>query len=1068
MVRCAITAMFLGLLLVLWAVAPADGGQGERDDRIEERLERLERELIAARRQGNDAEVVEIEALLAELREGRGEVDEEDEPPLQERLEALQWELEVARQTGNEAEVAELQELIARLTGKTQPDEGSSGPHADTIEVTLDDISDVQVSSATCGFALVYKGQAASQVAVMESPGIVVGSICAGGTVTVAIPIENVEEAFRVRAMAEIWDGQGAAVSVSVDGSKASWVALGSEPLQMEATGEPQDGGATVVIQMRGRADRAAIRLWRFELIAGGETYRMSLPVATVPIRYFPRPNLPAMHPGIERALIEWDWRMQDGIGTRREPRTYDRAIEVTFKRGDALISHLAELGVSTNRATSRWYSLRDQWRRLRGTPGVSEVDWGSLWREVHRIRRQIALANPLAEVGPIAFVKCVPTSNSIMQQQYIGRFARPGGGVFVLQEPGRSMRCRSLTQGRLPPGAYQHLDVSYDGGRLLFCFCKLARPPQDAHQGNPGHQYDIYEVRANGSELRSLIASTHDDIAPRYLPDGNIVFMSTRRGGYSRCGPDFSPCHTLTLAHGDGSHPRLISFHEVHEYDPAVMNDGRIVYTRWDYVDREASLYQQLWVTRPDGTNPAIYYGNNTFNPMATFEPRAIPGSNRIMAIAGCHHSIAAGSVVLVDVTRGVDDLAPLERLTPDALFPETEAPAFGWSDGDADDIPVPARRWPHHTYKSPLPLSEDFFLVSYSFDRLVYRETEPNPANMFGLYLVDRFGNKELLYRDLNVSSLWPMPLRARPGQVPLPKQSDPTVLAEGTFYVQNVYEADPPLPEGVKIEGLRIIHLFPRTSEFEVYPTIGLPVAACGRQVLGTVPVEEDGSAYFKAPARKALAFQALDELGQSVQFMRSVTYLQPGEAVSCVGCHEHRMTAPPSFPRGQALKRPPSSIRPGPDGSKPFSYPRLVQPILDKHCVQCHGGRRTEGDIVLTGGPPRSEEEDEDMPFSASYLALAPMVKYAQWAAVVSDEDFRVSNSEPVTQPDFFGSRSSPLIAMLREGHEGVELSDEEFERLVTWADNNALFYGTFDPEDQARQLSGKRIEGPVVD
>jgi hypothetical protein len=156
-----------------------------------------------------------------------------------------------------------------------------------------------------------------------------------------------------------------------------------------------------------------------------------------------------------------------------------------------------------------------------------------------------------------------------------------------------------------------------------------------------------------------------------------------------------------------------------------------------------------------------------------------------------------------------------------------------------------------------------------------------------------------------------------------------------------------------------------------------------------------------------------------------------------------------------------------IRPGPDGSKPLCFPRLVQPILDKHCIECHGRDRTEGDVDLTGDPPEAED-GEHSPFSRSYLALAPLVKYAQWGAMGGEWDFRESNCEPVTKPDFFGSRTSRLIRLLREGHEGVELSDEEFERLITWADNNVLFYGTFDPEDQARQLRGERIEGPLVD
>ena len=1063
MARDAIVVVVLELLLSLWLGSQAHGRPGEPDSEIGKRRETLERAMIEAHRQGNDAEVAEITLLMAKLAEDKGE----DETPLQERLEQLQWELEQARQTGNEPEVEEILGLLARLTGGTWRDEASATRHVGTVDITLDGVSDVEVSSAACGFSLVYTPRAKSQIAVMEPAGILVGSIAARGNITAAVPIADASGPFQIRVVAEMWDGRTGQVSLSFDDSD-TWHRIKKEPTRLEIDGWPGNAGATLLITMRADTDQATIRLSRFEFVTEDQSEPLCLPVSPLSVQEFPRPELPAMHRGIERALIEWDWRMQDGIGTEREPRSYDEAIAKTIKCGDALIKHLARAGASMDDTALLWKTVSQERRCLRSSPDVSDLDWESLWRKVHRLRREIVLQNPVVDTGPIAFIKCVPANNSIMQQQYIGRFARPAGGVFVLEEPGQSMRCRSLTEGKLPGGAYQHLDVSYDGTRLLFSFCKLARPPREARHGTPGHYYDIYEIHTDANSLTPLITSAYDDIAPRYLPDGNIVFVSTRRGGYSRCGPDFSPCHTLCLADATGVNQRLISFHEVHEYDPAVMNDGRLIYTRWDYVDREASLYQQLWVTRPDGTNPAIYYGNNTFNPMATFEPRAIPGSNRIMAIAGCHHSIAAGSVVLVDIRKGVDGLAPLERLTPDTLFPETEALAYGRWDESDDQVPVQARRWPHHTYKSPLPLSEDIFLASYSFDRLIYIETKPNPANMFGLYLVDRFGNKELLYRDLSVSSLWAMPIRARSRQDRLPEHSDPTAPAEGTFYVQNVYEADPPLPANVKIVSLRVIHVFPRTSEFETHPIIGVPVAACGRQVLGTVPVEPDGSAYFRAPAGIALAFQALDELGQSVQFMRSVTYLQPGESASCIGCHENRMTAPPNHPMGLALQRPPSEIRPGPEGSKPFSYPLLVQPVLDKHCVRCHGSQRTEGDVVLTGAIPRSEEEGEDIPFLVSYLELAPRVKYAQWGAAAGEEDFQASNSEPLTQPDFFGSRSSPLIAMLREGHEGVELNDEEFERLITWADNNVLFYGTFDPEDQARQLRGEHIEGPLVD
>jgi cytochrome c553 len=231
-------------------------------------------------------------------------------------------------------------------------------------------------------------------------------------------------------------------------------------------------------------------------------------------------------------------------------------------------------------------------------------------------------------------------------------------------------------------------------------------------------------------------------------------------------------------------------------------------------------------------------------------------------------------------------------------------------------------------------------------------------------------------------------------------------------------------------------------------------GLANASPGKQVLGTVPVEPDGSAYFRAPAGIALAFQALDERGLAVQTMRSLTYLQPGEQAGCVGCHEHRATAPTARTASLAGQRPPSTITPGPDGSKPFNYAILAQPILDKHCVRCHGGAKLDGGVDLTGTPAGE--------FTRSYLAMAPRVPFSEWKGSPQ------ANFEPLTYPNRFGARASRLTQLLLQGHEGVTLSGEERERAATWMDTNALFYGTFTPEDQERQRRGERIAGPALE
>jgi hypothetical protein len=767
---------------------------------------------------------------------------------------------------------------------------------------------------------------------------------------------------------------------------------------------------------------------------------------------------------GEDEAILEDDWRKQDGIDTERAAVGYPAAIELTLDRGDLLLRDLAAAGVPLATATARWQGLRGEWRALAASGNAADAGWPELWRRVHRLRREIVFANPLADFGPLLFVKQAPGIFSHQLTQYYGSCARPGGGLFVLDQPGRALRARELVGGALPAGSFQHPEVSYDGKRILFAYCEADSIPTD-RESHLDRFYHLYEVNTEGSGLRQLTDGPHDDFAPRYLPNGELLFVSTRRGGFHRCGRGPCPTYTLAKANADGSNPRPISFHETHEWDPVVLGDGRILYTRWDYVDRHAVFYQQLWTTRPDGTAAVAYYGNNTFNPVGVWEAQPVPGSTRVMATAGAHHAMTAGSIILVDVNAGRDGLAPLTRLTPDALFPESEVPVANrtqpaaWSarlDGEPLPWPIETQRWPGHCYRSPHPLSETYFLAAYSFEPLI-GEPDPNPAAMFGIYLVDRFGNKELLHRDPEISSLWPVPLRARARPAELASAVEPDAAGDGVYVLQDVYQSWPSLPAGA-VKRLRIVQVLPKSTWHANDPPVGLANASPGRQVLGTVPVEADGSAAFRAPARVALAFQALDEWGQAVQTMRSITYLQPGEQASCVGCHEPRHSAPPPSRGLLALRRAPSAIDPAPDGSRPLSYPLLVQPVLDRHCVTCHNAERKEGNLVLTGDP--------DGRFTLSYQALARRVPHSAWGG--QPGDFRVVNSEPLTEPGFFGARNSSLMRMLRDGHQDVALSESDFERLTTWMDANALFYGTFDPEDQARQARGERISGPALE
>ena len=243
---------------------------------------------------------------------------------------------------------------------------------------------------------------------------------------------------------------------------------------------------------------------------------------------------------------------------------------------------------------------------------------------------------------------------------------------------------------------------------------------------------------------------------------------------------------------------------------------------------------------------------------------------------------------------------------------------------------------------------MSEDDYLCVY----------DPQARNR-GIYWIDRFGNRELLYRDPDISCLSPIPLRPRPRPPVIPDQTVQTSSAiaqakdvpAATIGVMNVYDSDFEWPPDATVAALRIIQVLPKTTAPPNQPRIGVAKQTNARAVLGTVPVEADGSAFFEAPAGKELYFQALDARGMAIQSMRSGTYVHPGEQLTCQGCHEPKRRGPQRrLKTPLAMQRTPSPIRPDVDGSNPFNYVRLVQPVLDRNCVECHQEKKA---LDLTG-------------------------------------------------------------------------------------------------------------------
>lgn len=727
------------------------------------------------------------------------------------------------------------------------------------------------------------------------------------------------------------------------------------------------------------------------------------------------------------QGMVQADWMAQE---QRKNRKASDfQAVEEAFKRAELLFE---DQGI--NPTAFKQLQLE---RGSLDSLGVSQRL--ELYLKIRMLTRQAALANPLIKSKPIAFLK---RRRFICQMlhEYNGYYYDyadiAGGGVYILKEPGKSLETVELVKGRLPKGNFTTLSMSYDGQRIYFGFAKRS-PSKTGYSDRNG--FHIFSVDTDGENLRQLTDGPFDDFDPCPLPDGGIAFMSSRRGGFCRCNNPWEPLSSYNLHRmdSDGANIQTLSFHETNEWHPNVLNDGRIVYIRWDYVDRSAANFHGLWITNPDGSNPVALFGNYTKKINACYQPHAIPGSNKIAFLAGAHHADVGGSLLLLDPAKagldkktGQDRFDSIEVLTPEVCFPE-------------------APGWPDTYYHSPWPLSEKYFLVSFSPDPLPGMSSKSKEDTRTGLYYFDRFGNMELLYKDDDISCMYPIPVAPRPVPPLVPGELDPVLGEEGEFFVTDISKSHFPLPTSRPIKQLRIFQVFPKELTHIVnQPRIGHANAESVRMLLGTVPVEPDGSAYFRAPAKKPLYFQAVDESGRAVQTMRSITYLQPGERRGCVGCHEPRGISS-NTNRPLAMKRTPSIIKPGPQGTRPFSYPQLVQPVIDKHCVQCHDGK--EHKLNLTS--------QADGTFTKSYNSLKPYLKWYEWGGETI--------TEIVTIPGRMGADESPLSAILKDDTHSkhVKLSASDTERINIWLDGNVPFYGTYEESAQKAQRMAKTVPPP---
>jgi len=742
--------------------------------------------------------------------------------------------------------------------------------------------------------------------------------------------------------------------------------------------------------------------------------------------------------------LVQSDWLARDGESSLS--KTHE-----VIRRGQDLLERLQPRieEASHQHFNTRLRLIAKRVASLQSSIEVSSVIQRELWLEAHQLVRQIVFCNPvLREMDKLLFITRHDSKGVFhMVDQFYGFNARSGGRLLVLIEPlsdspklldvlADSMVKQGRLKGqKLEGGSFLSPELSFDGKTILFAW---AEGKGKDLEWSERASYHIFKVNSDGSDLIQLTDGPWNDFDPCFLPGGRIVFVSERRGGYLRCGRH-CPTYTLFGMEQDGSDIVCLSFHETHEWQPSITEDGLIIYTRWDYVDRDTNIAHHPWTCRPDGGDPRAIHGNYPLRresrPWMEMDIRAIPGSRKFVATAAAHHGHAFGSLVMIDPLVEDDGAqAPLTRLTPEVPFPEAEKHLRS-----IEQCMVYGTAW---------PLSEDDFLCAYD-----------QAAKNRGIYWIDRFGNKELLYRDSTISSLSPIPLKPRSAPTVIPDTTLATAHAKqqaddpdrsATIALMNVYDSDFVWPAQTRLSALRIIQVLPKSTPAPNDPRIGVAEQSNARAVLGTVPVEEDGSAYFEAPAGKALYFQALDQYGLAAQSMRSATYLHAGEQLTCQGCHEPRHRAPRRTDHMPiALGRAPSKIQPEVAGSNPFNFVRLVQPVLDRNCVACH----LEKHALDLRGIVEGKHG-----WTRSYSNLAG--EYGFYFHVFNGAIKTGVHGGSRTTPGQFGAAASPLLPYLDQRHYGLKLSTNDWHRLTLWLDCNSEFYGSY--ENTTAQARGEII------
>lgn len=764
--------------------------------------------------------------------------------------------------------------------------------------------------------------------------------------------------------------------------------------------------------------------------------------------------------------------------------------LDIVLRRTAALLDHYDRRfadRTDTDRYRAGWQRLSAAARQQREP--AQRLD---LYYAACALRRQAVLHNPLLDFERVVFVARANDTRGLWSHgglgdgrhlvtQYYAFASLPGGGVYAIDNFKTRPRVQNLLAGRtitngpfagrrMDGGVYLSPELSFDSRRLLFAFAPVQRWEMRWEEDTVWH---VYEAELDGGPIRQLTSGPYNDFDPCYLPDGRIAFISERRGGYVRCFDALWPNRNYVLHSmaADGSDILPLSWFETCEWQPSLAHDGRLVYTRWDYVDRDLGQGQNMWTCYPDGRDPRAPHGNypspyhvpaaaaggwkpgaawNAAGSSATGEHvvadgrrgrplvelglRAVPGSSQYIACAAPQHGLGYGSLILIDPSGPPDDghMSQIRRLTPYQPFPESEGPAFSELDP--------------HPWATPWPLDQDFYLCSY----------------LDGICLLDRFGNLEVICEKELVPGwqqlLWanhrqgdngfrlldPIPVRPRTPPPVQPRQTNQGQAATAdapaaSIRILNVYDTDVPLPADVQIKWLRIVQHLPRANSQQDDPCFGPGANNSARMALGLAPVEADGSVLCEAPVGKLLIFQLLDDKYRAVHSMRSATYVHPGEQLTCVGCHERRAAPGSSYRPPLALNRKPVRLESEPGGVEPITYFRTVRPVFERTCIPCH-------------------QRLEKGPRNMDYALLEPYVWY-YYGGDMNDVG-RPLGGGTRTTPGKFGALQSRMGRALEDDNHRGQISAEDYRRVVLWLDNNSPQYGA--SYDTQRQEAGELV------